>query len=99
MAQPVTNPPQCRRPESNPWVAKILWRRAWQPTPIFLPGEFYEERSLEGYSLWGHKELDTSDLACTHTSISKRTEIGQKKMNAIQFFYGLSKNIYAKRAI
>ena len=31
--------PQCRRPESSPWVGKILWRREWLPTPIFLPGE------------------------------------------------------------
>ena len=30
---------QCRRPGLNPWVGKIPWRRAWQPTPVFLPGE------------------------------------------------------------
>ena len=30
---------QCRRPGFNPWVGKIPWRRAWQPTPVFLPGE------------------------------------------------------------
>ena len=30
---------QCRRPQFSPWVGKILWRRAWQPTPVFLPGE------------------------------------------------------------
>ena len=30
----------------------------WQPTPVFLPGEFYGQRSLTGYSPWGHKELD-----------------------------------------
>ena len=30
---------QCGRPGFNPWVEKIPWRRAWQPTPIFLPGE------------------------------------------------------------
>ena len=34
----------------DPWVWKILWRRAWQPTPVFLRGEFHEQRSLEGYS-------------------------------------------------
>ena len=42
------------------WVRKIPWRREWQPTPIFLPGEFHEERSLVGYSLWAGKESDTS---------------------------------------
>ena len=31
------------------------------PTPVFLPGEFNEERSLVGYSSWGHKKLDTSE--------------------------------------
>ena len=32
------------------WVGKIPWRRAWQLTPVFLPGESYEQRSLAGYS-------------------------------------------------
>jgi len=34
----------------NPWVGKIPWRRAWQPTPVFLPGESQRQGSLEGYS-------------------------------------------------
>ena len=38
----------------NPWVRKIPRRRAWQPTQVFLPGEYQGQRSLEGYSLWGH---------------------------------------------
>ena len=33
-----------------------LLRREWQPTPEFLPGEFCEQRSLVGYSPWGHKQ-------------------------------------------
>ena len=36
-------------------------RREWQPTPVFLPGEFHGQRSLVGYSSWGHKELDTTE--------------------------------------
>ena len=32
----------------NPWVGKIPWRRPWQPTPVFLPGESHEQRSLAG---------------------------------------------------
>ena len=39
---------------------KIPWRRAWQHTPVFLPGESHGQRSLGGYSPWGHKELDTT---------------------------------------
>ena len=34
----------------DPWVGKIPWRRKWQPTPVFLPGESYGQRSLVGYS-------------------------------------------------
>ena len=34
----------------NPWVGKVLWRRAWQSTPVFLPGESHGQRSLAGYS-------------------------------------------------
>ena len=34
----------------NPWVGKIPWRRAWQPTPVFVPGEFHGQRNLGGYN-------------------------------------------------
>ena len=37
---------QCRRPGFDPWVRKIPWRRKWQPTPVFLPGESHGQRSL-----------------------------------------------------
>ena len=40
---------QCKRPRFDPWVMKIPWRREWQPTPIFLPGESHGQRSLVGY--------------------------------------------------
>ena len=52
---------QCRRHKRhrfNPWVGKIPRRRAWQPTPVFLPRKFYGQRSLVAYSLWGRKEPD-----------------------------------------
>ena len=45
---------QCRRHQRlrfDPWVRKIPWRRARQPTPVFLPGESHGQRSLVGYSL------------------------------------------------
>ena len=47
----------------DPWVGKIPWRKAWQPTAVFLPGEFHGQRSLEGYSPWGGKELDMTEHA------------------------------------
>ena len=46
----------------HPWVRKISWRREWQPTPIFLPGESHGQRSLAGCSPWGCKELDTTEV-------------------------------------
>ena len=58
---------QCRRPEFNPWVGKIPWRREWQPTPVFLPGESHGQRSLEGYSPCSHKESDTTWVTNTST--------------------------------
>ena len=52
---------QCRRPSFDPWVRKIPWRREWQSSPVFLPGESHGQRSLAGYSPWGHKESDTTE--------------------------------------
>ena len=40
---------------------KIPWRRKWQPTPVFLPGESHGQRSLAGYSPWGRKESDPTE--------------------------------------
>ena len=37
------------------------WRRKWQPTPVFLPGESQGQRSLVGFRLWGRRESDTTD--------------------------------------
>ena len=47
---------QCRKPGFYPWVRKIPWRREWQPTLLFLPGESHGQRSMVGYSPWGRKE-------------------------------------------
>ena len=41
----------------DPWVQKILWRRKWQPTPVFLPGQSHGERGLVGHRPWGHKRV------------------------------------------
>ena len=56
---------QWGRPRFDPWVSKIPWRRAWQPTPVFLPGEFHGHTSLAGYSPWGHKESDMTEQLST----------------------------------
>ena len=63
---------QCKRRKrhgSDSWIAKIPWRRAWQPTSVFLPGIFHKQRSLADYSPWGRKESDTTErLHFTFTS-------------------------------
>ena len=60
---------QFRRHRFDPWVGKIHWRRKRQPTPVFLLGLSYGQKSLEGCSPWGHNE---SDLTQTHTEPKKR---------------------------
>ena len=57
-----------RRWGFNIWVGKILWRRAWQPTPVSLPGKSHRQRSLAGYSPWSRKELDMTKVT-EHTHV------------------------------
>ena len=56
---------RCRRHKRcglHPWVRKVPWRRAWQPAPVFSPGESHGLRGLSvGYSPWGCKESDTTE--------------------------------------
>ena len=49
------------RPGFDPWVRKIPWRRAWQPTPVHLPAESHGQRSLAGDSPQGRKDSDTTE--------------------------------------
>ena len=60
---------------SIPGSGRFPWRRKWQPTPVFLPGESHEQRNLVGYSPWGCKELnETKQLIHTHTSFTVITK-------------------------
>ena len=52
-------------------VRKIPWKRAWQPTLVFLPRESHGQRSLVGYRPWGHKESDMAEGQRTHTHKQK----------------------------
>ena len=61
IAQVVKNLPAMQETRFDPWVGKILWKRKWLPTPVFLPGESHGQRSLAGYSPWGCKESDTTE--------------------------------------
>ena len=60
----VKNPPANvgdKRCRFDPWVGKIPWRRAWQPTPVFLPEKCHGQSSLAGYSPRCHKESDVTE--------------------------------------
>ena len=72
MAQTVKNPPTRQETGFDPVVGKILWRRAWQPTAVFLPGKSHGQRSLAGYSPRGRKESDTTERLSTaqHTQVA-----------------------------
>ena len=59
-----------RDPCFHLWVGKIPWSRKWQLVPVFLPGEFHEQRNLAGYSPWGHRESDTTEWLSTDPSHS-----------------------------
>ena len=61
----------CMRPGFNPRVRKIPWRRKWQPTPVFLPGEFHGQITLAGYSLWSQKESDMTERLTLTPAICK----------------------------
>ena len=54
-------------PSFELWVGNIPWRRVWQPTPVFLPGESQGHRSLAGYSPWGRTESDITERPRTST--------------------------------
>ena len=59
--QMVKNLPAMQKTGFDPWVGKISGRRERQPTPVFLPGKFHGQRSLEGYSPCGHSQTQLSN--------------------------------------
>ena len=64
---------------SIPWVRKIPWRRKWQPTPLYLPGNFHGQRSLAGYSPSG------STHACKlGNELHENELIGQSQVNHLR---------------
>ena len=58
-------------PGFNPWVRKIPWRRKWQPTPVFSPGESHGWRSRVGYSPPGRKKSDRTERLHFHFHLYK----------------------------
>ena len=81
---------QCKRPGFDPWVRKIPWKRKWQPTPVFLPGEFHGQRSLVGYSPWGHR--------VRHDWASKKQNKWRDRQRNLHASGRLTHNSWAHRA-
>ena len=69
----------------NPWVGKIPWRRKWQPTPVFLPGDSHGQRSLVDYSPWGCKESDMTEATAQHTLLEMKL-LAQQSMGISTHF-------------
>ena len=71
----------------NPWVRKLPWNRKRQSTPVFLLWESQGQRSLAGYSPWGHKESDTTESLTlslfTYVNL-KSVQISQIKPNSAE---------------
>ena len=67
-----------KRLRLNPWVRKAPWRRAQQPTPVFLPGESLGQRNLVGHGPWGRKELDTTERLSRQACKGNQNGRGQK---------------------
>ena len=91
VAQTVKNPPA----KLENWVQSLgwedPWRRAWQPTPVFLPGEFHGQRSLAGYSPWDCEELDTTkQLSLTLTQIINAEEGAQTSTLLVEVEIGIA---------
>ena len=97
----VKNPPanadRCKRCGFDAWVGKIPWKKKWQPTPVFLPGQSHGQRSLVGYSPWGHKEPDTTEqltqLICICSSFCFQWVVFLYKMLSV-FSYVYLPSIY-----
>ena len=74
----VKNPPanagRCKTCGFNTWVGKIRWRRARQPSLVFLPGESHGQRGLAGCCPRGHKESDTTEVTL-HAHCSEGAEL------------------------
>ena len=73
---------------SVPGVEKIPSSRKWKPSPVFLPGKFHGQRSLAGFSLWGHKESDRTERLSTLSITAKKKKKNGSYANVPQLMSG-----------
>ena len=76
MAQTVKNPPAML----ETWVGRIPWRRAWELSPVLLPGESYGQWSLVGYSPWSRTESEMTERLSTQHSNENSMILAHKKV-------------------
>ena len=77
----VKNPPVTQEVQEtlvHPWVEKIPWRKAWHPTPVFLPEESLGQRSLVGYSHRVAKSQTQLKQPSTHAPVCSRLNVPKK---------------------
>ena len=79
-----------KRCRLNPWVLKIPWRRAWQPSPVFLPGESPGQRSLTVYGPGGRKESDMTEQLI-------HTQEANKNIDTVTRFLPVKQEIFQRR--
>ena len=75
---------QCSRPKRygfDPWVEKIHWKRSWQPTPVFLPGESRGQKNLAGYRPWSCEESDTCFMTYTFEYLKPTKKLDGPALN------------------
>ena len=83
----------------HPWLAPscypflnsnvTFWRRKWQPTPVFLPGESHGQRNQAGYSPWGHKESDTTEQLNTVSPSNPQVDVACCLSNTLFYHFTL----------
>ena len=61
-------------------VSFTFWRREWQPTPVFLPGEPHGQRDLVVYNLWGCKDLDTTERRTLSLSLTSNWSLSAEPL-------------------
>ena len=66
-------------------LEKIPWRRTWQPTPVFLPGESHGQRSLAGYSPCSLEESDMTEHSIAKQSKGRRSGVLGQEGSGFQF--------------
>ena len=80
--EPACNAGDIMRPGFDPWVGKIPWRRAWQPTPVLLPGESHGQRSLAVYSLYVSKNW-TRPKGLSMQSLGSKTSVSLEYLESL----------------